>query len=517
MPHSRKILIITAALIAWGAFLFVGGPVAEAQARLTYPEINTALQAKLPSQFKNRSDLIKWLALQIQRRKMDKPLTKDREDDLRQAGATDELIAVIRANSPALAVQTPTPVPRPTIVDLGNLAEKAINLVKPEYTPEARKAGTSGEVKLSLELDEEGRVTSIARLVVLPDGLTERAIEAARQSRFTPAQIDGKPAKGKGILTYNFKINLVNAAAALAAANDFRAKGNCDAAIAEYSRLISVEPNNAAGLMGRGTCYVMAASYDRAAADLEAAAKAAPGDAEVFFYLGIAHDFRGDAVRAGANYGKAVTLNPQLARRPLMECLFIEKPQMTEAQVRSAANSLINACNQALRNASEHLASLIYVKRGIAYRLKADYDKAIEDFEAARKANPQFTAVQSQLHSAYNSRGLLRFEKKDYRPAFNDITTAISINPQSPTPYVNRCVIYLYAWKQFDEAITDCTSAIRLGSKSPMVYIHRGQAYEMKNSTDAAIADYSKALEIDPRNETARANLNRVQRPSIKK
>ena len=73
-----------------------------------------------------------------------------------------------------------------------------------------------------------------------------------------------------------------------------------------------------------------------------------------------------------------------------------------------------------------------------------------------------------------------------------------------------------HAWKQFDEAITDCTAAIRLSTKSPMAYVHRGYAYEMKNNLDAAIADYKKALDMDPRNQNAQTHLNRVQQPSTK-
>ena len=80
--------------------------------------MSTALQVKLPNQsFKDKAELIDWLIRQVNSRKIDKPLTRDREDDLRQAGATDELIVAIKANSPA-----PPNVPKETIVDLGELA-----------------------------------------------------------------------------------------------------------------------------------------------------------------------------------------------------------------------------------------------------------------------------------------------------------------------------------------------------------------------------------------------------------
>lgn len=512
MPYSRKISIsFAAAIIAAGLILCGFQLNVNAQGNLTYPEINTALQTKLPNRsFKNKDELISWIAIQVRNRKVDKPLTKDREDDLRQAGATEALIQAIKANSPAVQV------PRDTVVDLGELSGRAIDLVKPEYTPEARQAGTAGQVKLSLEIDTDGRVTSVSRLMTLPNGLTEQAIAAARQSRFTPARVDGKPARGTGILTYNFKINVLDPATVMTAAEDLRAKGDCDRAIPEYTRLIGINSSHSKAFFGRGMCYLIKANYDRAATDFDASASSDPDDAEAFFYLAVANDFKGETELAALNYGKAIRLRPEFGRRPVIECLYIDRRQMTPEQGRAAANDIIGACNQALRAAPEHVSSLIYMKRGIGHRLKSEYDKAIADFETARRLNPQITAVQFQLHTVYNSRGLEYFNKKEYKPAFDDISAAISMSPKSPVPYINRCVIYLYAWKQYDEAITDCTAAIRLSTKSATPYIHRGYAYEQKNSVDAAVADYKKALEIDPRNQVAQRSLSRVQRPSMK-
>src|ERR1044071_5719781 len=169
MIVRRRTFLSIALLLAVMCFCTLG---IEAQGPLTYPEISTALQAKLPAQFKTRADLVNWLITQIQKRKTDKPLTKDREDDLRQAGATEALIAAIRTNSPAL--------PKETVVDLGELASRAVNLVKPEYTAEARQAGLNGIVTLELTLDEQGKVTSTKTIIGLPNGLTEQAVAAAK-------------------------------------------------------------------------------------------------------------------------------------------------------------------------------------------------------------------------------------------------------------------------------------------------------------------------------------------------
>jgi tetratricopeptide (TPR) repeat protein len=115
------------------------------------------------------------------------------------------------------------------------------------------------------------------------------------------------------------------------------------------------------------------------------------------------------------------------------------------------------------------------------------------------------------LVAAYNGRGQVYFEKKQYKEAIDDINTAINIDPRNPTPYVNRCVINLYGWKAYDKAIEDCSTAIRLTDKSSMAFNHRGYANEMKKNLTAAFADYTKALEIDPKNELAQSNLKRIR------
>lgn len=518
MMSSRKVivLVMTAAVSAGLLFFELASTRTYAQqGPLTYPEVITALQSKLPnSVFRNKTELVAWVITQIKRRKMDKPLTRDREDDLRQAGATNELVEVIRTNSPALPTPTPTPVP---VINLGELAGRAINLIRPEYTPEARQAGTAGEVKLALELDEAGNVTSVTRLTVLPNGLTERAIEAARQSKFKPAVLNGKPARGSGTLTFNFKINAINVAAVLAQAEDYRNNSNCDRAIPEYTKVIGVDAKNQKALFGRGLCSLVKANYDGALKDFDSVVSDNPTDSDAAFYLAVAYDFKGEPKTAATYYERTVSLRQGIGRQPMMQCLYIDRGQTLE-ETRGYANRIIDACTRALQRAPETLTGLIYMKRGIGYRVKSEYDNAISDFETARRINPQFTAVLSHLHAAYNSRGLINFGKKQFDAAFDDVTKAINIDPQSATPYVNRCVIYLYARKDFDKAVEDCSTAIRLSGKSSMAYNHRGYAYEMKNYRKEAIADYTRALEIDPQNQTARTNLNRLQpeKPSIK-
>ena len=77
---------------------------------------------------------------------------------------------------------------------------------EPNYTEKARNSGTRGTVVLQAIFSKTGKVTDIRTLSGLPNGLTERAVEAARKIKFIPATKDGKPVSMWMQLEYNFNL-----------------------------------------------------------------------------------------------------------------------------------------------------------------------------------------------------------------------------------------------------------------------------------------------------------------------
>lgn len=77
---------------------------------------------------------------------------------------------------------------------------------EPQYTEDARKNSVTGEVMLRAVLSADGRVTNIQPMKRLPDGLTEKAMAAARLIKFTPAEKDGRAVSQYVTLVYNFNI-----------------------------------------------------------------------------------------------------------------------------------------------------------------------------------------------------------------------------------------------------------------------------------------------------------------------
>lgn len=83
---------------------------------------------------------------------------------------------------------------------------RAVIRYKPEpgFTEEARQKNVSGTVRLRAVLSDDGEIRHILMLKGLPSGLTEKCVEAARRTKFTPAVKSGRPVSQFIVLEYNF-------------------------------------------------------------------------------------------------------------------------------------------------------------------------------------------------------------------------------------------------------------------------------------------------------------------------
>jgi periplasmic protein TonB len=75
----------------------------------------------------------------------------------------------------------------------GIAAPELIHEVKPDYTEEARRRSLAGDVVLEIVVRSDGRVGSVRVVQGLGAGLDQRAVDAVRQWRFSPARRFGTP------------------------------------------------------------------------------------------------------------------------------------------------------------------------------------------------------------------------------------------------------------------------------------------------------------------------------------
>jgi lipoprotein NlpI len=134
---------------------------------------------------------------------------------------------------------------------------------------------------------------------------------------------------------------------------------------------------------------------------------------------------------------------------------------------------------------------MAYKGRGNACYAKADYDRAVADYNEAITFDPKYAI-------AYNSRGNAYYAKADYDRAIADHTEAIRLDQKYAIAYNSRGNAY-YANADYDRAIADYSEVIGLDPKYAVAYNSRGNAYHAKGAYDRAIADYDEAVELDPK------------------
>lgn len=84
------------------------------------------------------------------------------------------------------------------------LKARPLNVVRPAYTAEARRARVEGRVRVELTVDEQGAVTGARVVESLGYGLDEAAIAAAKTLRFAAATRCGRPVAAPFVIAMRF-------------------------------------------------------------------------------------------------------------------------------------------------------------------------------------------------------------------------------------------------------------------------------------------------------------------------
>jgi periplasmic protein TonB len=89
----------------------------------------------------------------------------------------------------------------------GVSAPRVIHSVEPQFTAEARQADYQGVVGIQLIVDSQGNPQDIRVVRHLGMGLDERAVEAVRQYRFSPAMYQGHAVSVQMIIDVDFRLH----------------------------------------------------------------------------------------------------------------------------------------------------------------------------------------------------------------------------------------------------------------------------------------------------------------------
>jgi len=122
------------------------------------------------------------------------------------------------APPPAQAASPPAasaPVPGVTItsaVDLTyysvrdlDVQPRALREILPDYPADADRQHLSGQVRVQLKLEADGRISDMEIVSATPPGVVEdSALKALRKARFAPAQKNGRPVRARVVITVEY-------------------------------------------------------------------------------------------------------------------------------------------------------------------------------------------------------------------------------------------------------------------------------------------------------------------------
>ena len=127
------------------------------------------------------------------------------------------------------------------------------------------------------------------------------------------------------------------------------------------------------------------------------------------------------------------------------------------------------------------------------------YNRGNETKDPEEKINYYTKAIEINPYNAqyYYYRGLAYKAKARFPLAIEDFSKAIDHQANYPNAYVNRGHSY-YEMGQQDAAIADYTQAISLDSSDALTFLRRGISYQKKGDNEKALADYNEAIKLRP-------------------
>jgi Flp pilus assembly protein TadD len=132
-----------------------------------------------------------------------------------------------------------------------------------------------------------------------------------------------------------------------------------------------------------------------------------------------------------------------------------------------------------------------YYYRGLAYKAKARFPLAIEDFSKA-------IDHQANYPNAYVNRGHSYYEMGQQDAAIADYTKAIAWDARDALTFLRRGISYQKKG-DIEKALADYNEAIRLRPSYVSAHNNRGLMYMRKGDNEKALADYNEAIRLDPK------------------
>jgi len=130
-----------------------------------------------------------------------------------------------------------------------------------------------------------------------------------------------------------------------------------------------------------------------------------------------------------------------------------------------------------------------YYNRGISYKKKGEFKRAIDAYTKAIDIQPDYLY-------AYDERAYCYFYLKNYEQSIKDFSKIWEIFPNSLT-LIDRCNLYILM-NEYDQAIKDCNFIIENSPELVHGYYFKGKILILKNEFEQALFYLNKSIELQP-------------------
>jgi tetratricopeptide (TPR) repeat protein len=297
-------------------------------------------------------------------------------------------------------------------------------------------------------------------------------------------------------------------------------QGDLDKAIADFTEAIKTNAKLIIAYKNRAAAWLSKNEFDRAINDYTTVIRLDPKSAAAYIDRANALTKKGDLDRAIADLDKAIELAPKSPAGYLIRALLLQSQNnfdglqdITEASRLAPENAAAYDMRAWFYVAKEDYGQAIadytqairlepknwrfHARRAEAYRIKGAFDLALQDYENAFDAAPDA----ANLPELYNARGLVWRDKGDYERALSDFGEAILRNPNYSFPYINRGDIW-FLKKDIAKALADFNKALAI-TPHVIAYAYRGRAWLALEDRGRAFADFREALRVSPNDISA--------------
>jgi tetratricopeptide (TPR) repeat protein len=295
--------------------------------------------------------------------------------------------------------------------------------------------------------------------------------------------------------------------------------GDMNGAIADCTRAIELDPKSEPAVYKRGALKLQKGDNDGAIADLTRAIELSPNTADYYSDRGLAKLRKRDNDGAIVDFTRAIELDAKNA--------IAYRNRALAKNVKDDADGALADYTRAIELHPKNANA--YYNRGTIKKSKGDLDGAIADFSSAIELN-------EKLAIAYKNRGEAKQAKGDAAGANEDLKRAGELDPrlrdeESSADHVDRSTAKGKEKKSaasvedffnragakkaagdLDGAIADYDRAVQLDPKDAAIYNNRGLAKVEKGDLDAAIVDFNRAIQLNPKDAVACSNRGNAKR-----